>query len=117
MSNKTFREVVQHFWATTTIKGIPRALKSASLVTRTFWGLTTIGCLSVLLFQASTIMIKYYQYVVVINAYNANQSPHFPDVTICAQTPYDMISQFDPDYSQYSNYISSLRDKVHVDTA
>jgi len=115
MTHATFHQLAVVFWTSTSIKGVPRAIKSTSALTRLFWSISTVGCLAMLLWQTSTLLLKYYKYLVAINAYDANATPHFPSVMVCKQFPYEVLAGANPTYTEYLNILSEIRSKVGFD--
>ena len=65
-----------------------------------------------LLWQVISLLLKYYSFIVAINAYVSDVSPDFPTVTVCNQNPYDVLTQFDLTYAEYLNELDALRQQV-----
>ena len=114
MSNgkNVLRDSLRSFWASTSIKGIPRAVHSQELVTRVCWGAATLACLAMLLWQTSTLIIKFYQYSVTVTWNELERSPTFPAVTVCNQKPYDVLQEFSLSYTEYFNRLNQLQEQV-----
>jgi len=108
----TFRDIMQKFWLSTSIRGVPRAIKSTSSYTRAFWALTMICCFAMLIYQLLTLLIQYYSYIVAVNSYNQGGTWPFPDVTICNLNPYNSFATFDLSYGDYLDYLTHVREQV-----
>jgi hypothetical protein len=71
-SEATFFGQLRHFGESTSVRGVPRALKSNDRVLAILWSLAVVLCAGLLLWQVSTVFIRYYQYNVVTSVTEAN---------------------------------------------
>lgn len=56
------KDEVRKFAATTSVRGIPRALQAKDPVIRTIWSVAVLLCLSILLWQLTFVVMRYFKY-------------------------------------------------------
>ena len=57
-SERTHGAVLRSFWIETELRGIPRVVHSRAVVTRISWGIASIVCLTMLLYQTAILFIS-----------------------------------------------------------
>lgn len=99
---------LRRFCESTSIKGIPRAVKSTNAIISLLWILAMVVCLAMLLFQATTVLIRYYSCAVIRNSFDRQTKPNFPEVTVCNLNPYDSFENFAETYEEYVEKVEIL---------
>ena len=87
---------VREFCLITSVKGIPRLLRTKSVVMRFVWTISVIGFLCMASFQAMLLTMEYFQYKtytstgeVIIDYFGqAGGFTGMPDITLCNANPY-----------------------------
>src|SRR6218665_2486968 len=73
------------------VKGISRILKARNTVYRVLWSIAVVTSLCILLWQLSTVFMKYFTYPVDTLIEDSSDEPLFPDVTICNIYPTSIL--------------------------
>ena len=89
-------ETMKHFALTTSVKGIPRVVKSKSKPIRLLWTVCIIGFLTAAILQATSLTIDYLRYGSTTAIYEYRPDYHrfktnkdfFPDVSFCNTNPF-----------------------------
>ena len=101
------RKELLKFCEMTSIRGIHRALMAESRSLRTCWFIGLIICSSLLVYQVSTVFIKYFQFRSVMNLQQISASPNFPDITICNMNPFKELEKIN-NHTTYRDYQKKL---------
>jgi len=73
-SEKVVGTEIRKFAETTSIRGIPRILKSKDHGLHALWSIAVVVCSSLLIWQLSLILLRYYSYDVVTGVQEAGYS-------------------------------------------
>ena len=96
------KDTIQHFAETTSIKGIPRALKSSNTVIKVLWILALITGCTYGGWQAFRLISLYLDYGYQTRYSECtNCSPPFPDITICNLNPSRERSTHFPGFTMF----------------
>jgi len=61
-SSFSVKHEIRKLGETTTVRGIPRALKSTDKGLRVIWSLAVLICVALLVYQTSNVVIRYFKY-------------------------------------------------------
>ena len=89
-------ETLKNFGLTTSVKGIPRAVKSKSRAMRILWSMSVIGFLAAACFQSYNLTSEYLEFAVTtaLTEYSVEllgkteRSVQLPDISICNTNPF-----------------------------
>ena len=100
------KNAVQTFAQTTSVKGIPKAMKTKSHFLKCVWILGTLMGLGCALFLVITLTLAYFAYDTVVKIEKCvDCKPEFPDITVCNLNILASLAALDQiDYAQYFNY-------------
>jgi hypothetical protein len=80
---KKVGKITKEFAANTTLHGVPQAIRAKSTEVKLFWTIMFILAICVFCFQATQLLIKYYQYPTKISFNIVQSSAVFPSVSLC----------------------------------
>lgn len=83
------------FGETVSVKGVSRIIKSKSKRLRVLWFIAVVASLCILLWQLSTVFMKYFTWPVDSAIEESVDPPLFPDVTFCNTYPAQAFKKFD----------------------
>ena len=100
---KTVKGILRHHGETTTVKGVPKLLKSRRLPVKLLWVFAVIFGGTIAIYQLTTLLIKFFSYSTTTSLTEVQEAPEFPDVTLCNLNPLTETLSRDvtpDDYSQ-----------------
>ena len=89
-------EKAKQFCLTTSVKGIPRAVKSKTKLIRVLWSVCVVGFLVMAFFQTAALTIEYLSHGVTTSLVeyqvdflgHTDHSVQLPDITLCNTNPF-----------------------------
>ena len=103
------KQELRKFGEGTTIRGVPRILKSKSRLIRSMWLLTVFLCLGILTWQLYKTFLNYFQWPIDSIYREANVRPVFPDVTVCNIYPMAYANSMHLHYDDYLGFTSKKK--------
>ena len=103
------------FGETVSVRGVSRILKSDVRILQIFWLFTVLTSSSILLWQLANVFTKFYRYPVATTLANDNQSPEFPDITLCNLYPVGDVINPTLTWSNYLNMVKAARTSITLD--
>jgi len=99
---------VRKFCETTSVRGIPRIIKSRSIVLSIMWSLGVLICAGLLLWQLAVVFQRYTSYPVNTLLVQAPdwQNATFPDITVCNLCPLVLENEMSLRYTDYVSIIN-----------
>ena len=100
---KTFLDVLTSCGESTTVKGVPRIIKSKSLFLKLLWGAAVCfgGCLAV--YQLTVILVNFNSHPTVTKVIENHVASVFPDVTLCYLNAFSVFDYISVDPELYAN--------------
>lgn len=89
---------------TTSAHGIARVVSARNLTLRVLWGIICTMALAALLYNFSTLMVKYYKHPSTVVIEVSQQPLPFPAITICNMRPLDLYTVADILYDDRVNW-------------
>ncbi|RNA40663.1 acid-sensing ion channel 1-like isoform X1 [Brachionus plicatilis] len=103
--NNLYLERIKELAESSSIHGIPNAVRTKSLVIRIFWILVFFGFFAYSMLSVVKLIIKYLEYNVVVKMERAQpELLEFPAVTFCNINPYDYT--IEENYKIASDYLN-----------
>ena len=84
------KTILEEFSDTTTLHGIPRAIRGRSWPVRCFWVVVFVGAASMCGYQLSELLRRYYTYPVRVTTKIMDSDMPFPDIYVCSMQPASM---------------------------
>ena len=92
------KRTLRSYAETTTVKGVPKVLKSQKLPLKILWFSAVVIGGSMAAYQLANLLIKYFQYPTTTKLKEVQDRPGYPDITLCNLNPLvDNISTVTPD--------------------
>ena len=94
-SPATVKGLLRHYGETTSVKGVPKVLKSRRKPLQLLWLLAVLFGGGMAAYQLTSLLIKYFSYLTTTKLQEINKAPEFPDVTVCNLNPLKEMSVAD----------------------
>lgn len=92
----SFLEEIKCFCTSTSVKGIPRIVKSPTKGLSLMWTIAVMVCLALMLYQISTLLCEYFAYpkitVTSEKMLNTTDTGYFPDIVVCNVNPISSLN-------------------------
>ena len=124
ISRLRMANLLYKFGQITSIKGIPRLLRTKSVFMRFIWSVSVIGFLCMALFQAMLLTREYFQYKtytstgeVMIDYFGENNgSSAMPDITLCNANPFASNRSLGKDVPTIEEYFRLAKKSLVCDS-
>ena len=91
----TIKELIENFAQNSTAHGIPKVVRSTSIIRRIFWIVTCIAAVCIFLTQGSLLLQRFLSYPKSVRVEVANKPVPFPSVSICNLRSLDIHTLVD----------------------
>ena len=81
------KRTLRSYAETTTVKGVPKVLKSQKLPLKILWFSAVVIGGSMAAYQLAILLIKYFQYPTTTKLKEVQDRPGYPDITLCNLNP------------------------------
>ena len=105
MSKESLKSIFKTFLETTSVRGVPRAVKSSAGVMRLIWIAALASSLALTVWQLDKVFVRYYKYQSVYSMRKMFDKLIFPWVTICNESPIPIDTFQNFTWHEYIDYI------------
>ena len=110
------KKELRRFGETTSVRGVPRALKSSDQVLRVIWIMALVVSVSMTIWQLQKVFAKYLKYEKVSTIKDVSNEAVFPWVTVCSQSPLGDDINTKLNWTQFVNDIQARTEFVNNST-
>jgi len=108
MPSELTRQEVRRACELTSVRAIPRVLRTDDNGIRFLWILAIVTCAVLTMYQLSNVLMSYCSFSANVNIQQLQSNPHFPDVTACRVNPYHYAWHNQWTFEQYLRSIEQL---------
>jgi len=116
--SSTLKGEARQFLETTSLRGVPRIVKSKNPVSCFFWLFGVLICSGLLIWQVTTLLERYYAYPINTQYVQAPtwNKPTFPDITVCNSNTAVTGKDLPFTYTQYVELMLRQMNKFLADS-
>ena len=107
---------ILRFGETVSVRGVPRIFKSNVRFLQIFWLIAVLASSAILVWQLSTVVIKYLGCPVTTTISNTKDLPPFPDVTICNLYPVGETINKQLTWKTYLEKVKAAKESISMES-